>query len=305
MNRKWSILFSFFLLSVLIFPGMADTSLSDSTYFYDPLGDANSWSFEGSPHGWTTNNGGSRSNAQHLDGSYSWYTSGGGDYYMWRYVDSSHALNAIKGKKVKFSFWFYPETVASDGSENEARAEVYYEYTTGGGGGGGGGGGCGDPEGICLLSPTLFVWNGLQYVLDNNLMPSSESAAGDVTDYYLLQQSLVPNAEGLYSLLLSEFEEEHSLFDQVQLLAVDHLSNVSVAVSPYGEILTYTVPSQPVSTIDDNSKNVKHLLSAMDDYYYEGYNGSHITLNFGDELDVSQGAKLVMRANLPPESEKW
>jgi len=48
-------------------------------------------------------------------------------------------------------------------------------------------------------------------------------------------------------------------------------------------------------------KNVKQLLGEIDGDYYEGYNGSYITLNFGEELDVSQGAKLVMRADLPPQ----
>lgn len=73
---------------------------------------------------------------------------------------------------------------------------------------------------------------------------------------------------------------------------------MNVAVSPHGEILTYTEPSPPVSAIDDNNRNVKHLLSEIDGDYYEGYNGSYIILNFGDDLDVSQGARLVLRADL-------
>lgn len=160
---------------------------------------------------------------------------------------------------------------------------------------GGDGGGC----------PYVSTWDGDKYVLDNNLLATFESLGGaDVTDYYLLQQMLAQREDGSYSLLLSEFENEHDFFDHVQLIAVDHVSDVNVAVSPCGEILTYTNPSPTVSAIDDNHRNVKRLLSSIDGNYYEGYNGSYIDLNFGD-LDVSQGAKLVMRADLPPEAEKW
>jgi len=292
-NKKWrneklkvpkKSLYMWFLvaiaIAVLVLPVMADTSLSAPDFFYDPLGDNNSWSFEVDEHGWTTD-GGYRTSVQHLEGSASWYTSGGGDYYMWRYVDSNHALNAIKGKKVKFSFSFYPKTVASDGSENQARPEIYYEYTTTGGG-----------------CPYVSAWNGWKYILDNNLMPNSESSARDVVDYYLLQQPLVPDGEGSCRLLLSEFEGEHDFFEQVQFLAVDRPSNVSVAVSPYGEILTYTNPHPPVSAITNEHENVKQLLSSVDGNYYEGYDGSYITLNFGDGLDVSQGAKLVLTADI-------
>jgi len=65
---------------------------------------------------------------------------------------------------------------------------------------------------------------------------------------------LAQKEDGSYSLLLSEFENEHDFFDQVQFLAVDPSSNVNVAVSPYGEILTYTNPFTPKSAIDDTER---------------------------------------------------
>ncbi len=147
--------------------------------------------------------------------------------------------------------------------------------------------------------PFVNVWNGSQYALDNNVLEASEYApGGDVTDYYLLQQALAQEQGGEYSLLLSEFEREHDFFDQVQLLAIDHARNVNVGVSPSGEILTYTHPHLPVSAISNEHKNVKDLISDRDGRYYQGYNGSYITLNFGDELNVSQGARLVIRSDM-------
>ena len=152
--------------------------------------------------------------------------------------------------------------------------------------------------------PYVSTWDRTRWWLDNNLIPAAEHSNGaDVIDYYKLQQPLLSHGDGIYRLLLSEFEQEHDFFDQVRLLAVDHQSDAGVAVSPYGEILTYTDPSPPASAIDGNNRNMKHLLNAIDGDYYEGYNGSYITLNFGDELDVSNGARLVMRADTPPMKE--
>jgi len=62
-----------------------------------------------------------------IDGYYSWYTSGGGDYQMWQWLDIDVVM-ALAGEKVEFSFYFYPESVAPDGSQNQARAEIYYIY---------------------------------------------------------------------------------------------------------------------------------------------------------------------------------
>ena len=68
--------------------------------------------------------------ANRIDDYYSWYTSGGGDYQMWQWLDSDVVM-ALAGEKVKFSFYFYPESVAPDGSQNNARVEIYYEYAGG------------------------------------------------------------------------------------------------------------------------------------------------------------------------------
>jgi len=62
--------------------------------------------------------------------------------------------------------------------------------------------------------PFVCVWNGTQYVIDNNLIHVSEMSEGaDVEDFYCLEQSLVQK-KGRYLLLISEFEQEHSYFDE-------------------------------------------------------------------------------------------
>jgi len=144
--------------------------------------------------------------------------------------------------------------------------------------------------------PFVYVWNGQEHVIDNNLLAASEANGIDVEDYYKLEQSLVADPDGTYSLKLSEFENEHDYFDQAQLLAADHSSDVKVAMSPYNEILTYTEPYTLKSAVDENGENVKHLLGSIDGNYYQGYNGSYITLNFGN-LDIRDHAKLVLRSD--------
>jgi len=157
-----------------------------------------------------------------------------------------------------------------------------------------GGGGC----------PYLYVWNGQNYVPDNNLSPASELSNGaDVKDYYKLEQSLNPTYHGtsfsLYSLQLREFEREHDYFDQMKFLAVDCDSDANVAVSPYGEILTYTNPDPPTSAFDETGINVLSLVNTIDGNYYQGRNGSYITLTF-NHREILNGVKLVIRDDERP-----
>jgi len=150
---------------------------------------------------------------------------------------------------------------------------------------GSGGGGC----------PYVSVWNGTHHVLDNNLIPGAERSNGtDVTDYYMLQQPLIRN-DGKYSLLIWDLDK-HSFLDHAELLAVDHESDVNVAVSPYGEILTYKNPAALIAATDQNGQDLTNVLSSVDGDYFEGYAGDHVLLDFGS-LDVSKGAKLIFRAD--------
>lgn len=155
--------------------------------------------------------------------------------------------------------------------------------------------------------PFVFVWNGSEYVMDNNLLPTSELGNGtDVNDYYRLEQLLVPFYTGRwfswYSLQISEFENEHSYIDQAKLIAVDHDSDVNIAVTPSGEILTYRNPEDPVSCIDNNGTNRLDEILQMDGNvsdpttYFYGTTGDYLILNFG-QID-SENAKLILRDDM-------
>lgn len=151
--------------------------------------------------------------------------------------------------------------------------------------------------------PFIYSWNGTDFVIDNNLLPESAGSNGtEVEDYYRLEQNLVPVYEdsysSYYSLLIGEFQQEHSFFDEVQLFVVDHGADVNAAVSPTGEILTYQNPYAPLSAVDGQGTSWLQELNNIDGNYYEGYNSSYLILNFGEV--TAQDAKLVMRADRPP-----
>lgn len=197
-------------------------------------------------------------------------------------VNASHAWN--------YSGYFWVKVRAHDGEAWSDWSPLLLVTIDGGGGG----------------CPFVYVWNGTQYVIDNNLLAASVSINGtEVEDHYRLEQTLVPFYEqdysSLYSLLLSEFQQEHSYLDQAQLIVVDHQSGINVAVSPYGEILTYKNPNAPVSAVDEQGISWLQELNDIDSNYYEGHNGSYLILNFGEI--TAQDAKLVIRADRPP--TKW
>ncbi|MEM3789018.1 MAG: hypothetical protein QXN95_04030 [Candidatus Bathyarchaeia archaeon] len=162
---------------------------------------------------------------------------------------------------------------------------------------GGGGGGC----------PYVYTWDGQQYVMDNNLLPASEMSDGaDVEDRYMLEQPLVPTYQSrtcsLYSLQICEFEHEHDFIDQVKLIALDHASDVKIAVTPKGEILTYRQPLAPLSCIDNNGTSRLNEVVSMDGNvsdpatYFEGYPNDYLILNFG-KVDA-ENAKLILRDDM-------
>lgn len=64
------------------------------------------------------------------DGEHSWFTSGGGDYLMYQELNVNASI-AVAGERVIFKFRFYPQSVAADGSINNARAEILYKDTGG------------------------------------------------------------------------------------------------------------------------------------------------------------------------------
>ncbi|MFC1981157.1 hypothetical protein ACFLVN_02810 [Chloroflexota bacterium] len=143
--------------------------------------------------------------------------------------------------------------------------------------------------------PWVFTWNGSEYVRDNDVYSTARGAAKEFTDYYTLNEPLLPK-DGNYSLELREVTAETSYTDLVQLMAVDHPSNVKIASDENGVVWTYSNPSPPVSAIDNEGSDVLSQVTTEDNSGFKGYNDDYLTLDFGD-LIVGESAILMLRVN--------
>lgn len=145
--------------------------------------------------------------------------------------------------------------------------------------------------------PFLYVKNSSDsFVLENNLLPLSESASGDVEDYYkIMQPDSLALSHGNYELMILECERERDYFDKVQLLAVDSRDAGldGIAVTQEGEVLSYKDVITPLA-LDDSGGNCTSLISGEDNRYWEGHDGDYLLLDFGNNVPTENGARLLM-----------
>ena len=121
----------------------------------------------------------------------------------------SVTVTADAGSGYTFNYWLLDGTEKSGDSitvtmNSDHTLEAYFRYT---GSNGGGGYGC----------PTLFVWDGSQYVEDALLDIHAET---DITLQHTITETLVPDKNS-YKLSLRELDNFTSHIDQVKLYVVD------------------------------------------------------------------------------------
>ncbi|ODS39475.1 MAG: hypothetical protein A7315_10990 [Candidatus Altiarchaeales archaeon WOR_SM1_79] len=113
--------------------------------------------------------------------------------------------------------------------------------------------------------PYVFTRNGGESIEENNLLPLAElpeSEGKDISDYYQIQKPFVPQ-DGKYKLEVREFENEHSWFDQLQLIAVDHPQEVKIAVSTSGKILSYKKLVKPIAAVDSLGRDFLKFIGSL------------------------------------------
>ncbi len=132
--------------------------------------------------------------------------------------------------------------------------------------------------------PYLYTWDGECYQFATDLLWAAPlgmpSPAGGMTpsrewEYLKLPGSLLKERDGVYSLQLTEELYEAAYFDQVQLIAVDHPSDVSVysneKVGPPSiaekKIHTVRQPRTPLSATDQQGRDLLPALSQLDEVY--------------------------------------
>ncbi len=143
--------------------------------------------------------------------------------------------------------------------------------------------------------PWVFPWNGAEYVKDNDIYSVARYPQGEYTDYYLLQQPLLPQGNN-YTLEIREIEREDSWTDFTGLVAVDHASDVSVGTDDKGNISAFRPVEliTPVSAVSNSGDNVNALINTEDDSGFNAYSEDYIEVDFGN-ADVSQGARVLLR----------
>ena len=162
--------------------------------------------------------------------------------------------------------------------------------------------------------PYLYTWDGECYQFATDLLWAAPlgmpSPAGGMTpsrewEYLQLPGSLLKERDGVYSLQLTEELYEAAYFDQVQLIAVDHPSDVAVysneKVGPpfiaEKKIHTVRQPRTPLSAKDQRGRDLLPALSHLDEVYTQHWDHkikqgwtekTTLELDFGEVPDPSQ-----------------
>ena len=170
--------------------------------------------------------------------------------------------------------------------------------------------------------PLLYTWNGKEFEFVTDFLGGSAYgylvAPGryntpDTDEYVLIQGKQLMPRDGQYVLNLNNQLEEVIMFDQAQLLVVDHPAGTEIypnerllPAPPFPEFRIYTVRDArpPRSAVDDKGNDILPLIARKDRTYptsfrslpFKGYAEQHsITLDLGD-LSGAKKALLLMDA---------
>jgi Flp pilus assembly protein TadD len=163
--------------------------------------------------------------------------------------------------------------------------------------------------------PLLYTWNGdaFEFVTDflggsaiGYLQHPGRYSIPDTDEYIRIEGRQLAAVQGRYLLNLNNQLEEVILFDQAQLLVVDHPAGTGIYPNerlmpgpPYPEFRIFTTRDArpPVSAIDGKGRDVLQLISAKDRLYpedfrplpFKGYAEPHsIEMDLGDLKGASK-----------------
>ncbi|MCK4353546.1 T9SS type A sorting domain-containing protein, partial [candidate division WOR-3 bacterium] len=130
-----------------------------------------------------------------------------------------------------------------------------------------------------------------EFVEDNNILAGS--GQGDtVIDWYKLTQVPVKK-NNRYVMEIREENSEHSWFDKIELLAVDHPDSVMIFVQRDGTILPLVDLLSPTLCADENGEDYTDMVEAADEVYYQGYEEKSLVSEFERESTVEEYAMVL------------
>jgi len=133
--------------------------------------------------------------------------------------------------------------------------------------------------------PMLYSWNGANYVMEDFILTQSHGISDPVAadDYYPMELGTV-DTDGFYKIQISEFENEITYLDQVELIAVDYPIASRVGISNEGQVYTYSQSYKPVSAVDENGNDLLPYICSEDDLWFETQNSGSMILTYTNPL---------------------
>ncbi|MEA3432421.1 MAG: C25 family cysteine peptidase [candidate division WOR-3 bacterium] len=134
-----------------------------------------------------------------------------------------------------------------------------------------------DPE--YYPCPFLYAYNGSEFIEDNNILAGS--GYGEVvTDWYKVTKPPIKNRHR-YRMKIIENETEHSFFDRVRLIAIDHPDSIEIFVTPDSGIIPVSSMIASQSVIGENGVDYTTVLLDRDSVYVEANEVEKIIADFG------------------------
>jgi PKD repeat protein len=132
--------------------------------------------------------------------------------------------------------------------------------------------------------PFVYVWNGSDYIQENNLLPEATDytrEALDVVDYYSFSNNIIQK-DGMYSLCLYENWTERTNFDEIKLITIDSPADYDgfVDITEDGSVETASFPMAPVDVINNEDIIISDQTSNIDGAFYSAMVNEPLLLNF-------------------------
>jgi Tfp pilus assembly protein PilF len=155
--------------------------------------------------------------------------------------------------------------------------------------------------------PMIFTWNGraFEFVTDVLGVAPLGASSGDGTyfpvdhdEYVQIPGRALALRDGAYEVRITEELHEVSYLDQVQLIALDHPSNVEIFTNdkfkspPFPEFRLFgaTGRTYPVTAVDEAGRDVRAKLIARDRRYPDGFRRTYAGVAQPHVLDLDFGS---------------
>jgi len=154
--------------------------------------------------------------------------------------------------------------------------------------------------------PMIFTWNGraFQFITDVLGVAPLGASSGDGTyfpvdhdEYVQIPGSALTLQDGAYQVRITEELHEVSYLDQVQLIALDHPSDVQIFTNdkfkapPFPDFRLFGASARtyPVTAVDDGGRDVRPALLARDQRYPDRFARSYSGVAAPHVLDLDFG----------------